>query len=144
MWSRYWDRTFPHRDRTAYRHTSRATRTYNCIAWAAGDDSAWWEHTDGYRWPNAPRTPDVASLVAVFTGLGFQRCFSGDLEAGVEKVAIYCDADGMWTHAARQLETGAWTSKIGRLRDVHHATPACLQGDLYGQVHCFMQRPRIA
>ena len=96
----------------------------------------------GYRWPNAPRTPELASLIAVFVGLGFVVCADGALEAGVEKVAVYRDADGKWTHAARQLESGEWTSKIGSLRDVRHATPECLNSDLYGEVGGFLKRPR--
>ena len=62
-------------------------------------------------------------------------------EAGYVKVALYAK-DGKWTHAARQLESGRWTSKLGIYEDIEHAAPQDLCGDLYGQIHNVMRRQR--
>jgi hypothetical protein len=62
------------------------------------------------------------------------------LELGYEKVALYADGNGEWTHAARQLADGWWTSKLGPDEDILYQTPQALVGDLYGQVHAIMRR----
>lgn len=50
-------------------------------------------------------------------------------------------SDGMeYTHAARQLEDGRWTSKIGAHQDLEHITLDCLLGDEYGQTVHVMKR----
>ena len=121
-----------------YTITSECTAEYNCIAWAAGDDSRWWQHHPGYHWP-AQRSPLVSSLVGVFESLGFAVCDNGEIESGFDKVAIYADR-GMWSHAARQLESGKWTSKLGPDEDIEHDNAECL-GGLYGAVYCYMKRP---
>ena len=46
----------------------------------------------------------------------------GPLQDGYEKIAIYA-LDGEPTHAARQLDTGRWTSKLGKHEDIEHDTP---------------------
>ena len=136
-----WDAYFSLRDKSTFRPTSLSCRHYNCIAWAAGDSKRRWEHQAGYKWPKAPRTEDIESLVAVFAGLGYSKCDDGSLEAGFEKVVLYVHfLRPRWTHAARQLPNGMWTSKIGHLEDVQHRTPECLQSGDYGRVHSYMRR----
>jgi hypothetical protein len=85
----------------------------------------------------------VASFVAAFATLGFATCADGLLETGVEKVALYVDAAGVPTHMARQLPSGAWTSKLGRLEDIEHDNPNRLAGPApsYGKVALFLSRP---
>ena len=39
---------------------------------------------------------------------------------------FYVKEDGQVTHAARQLNSGEWTSKLGRLEDVRHKSPDVL------------------
>jgi len=51
---------------------------------------------------------------------GYVRCDDGNREPGFEKVAIYADANGDFTHAARQKEDGSWTSKLGEWEDISH------------------------
>lgn len=46
----------------------------------------------------------------------------------------------VWTHAARQLPTGKWTSKLGRSEDIEHTTPEAVSGTTYGAMVCFMGR----
>ena len=77
----------------------------------------------------------------LFRVLGFEKCSGYELESGFEKVALYTQ-DGEWTHAARQLESGRWTSKLGMFEDIAHTTLDGLSGNLYGDLHCVMRRPR--
>ena len=67
-----------------------------------------------------------------------------ELEPGYEKVCIYTSDDGSPEHVARQLSSGTWTSKIGKLEDIEHSTPAALEGKEYGKAKVIMQRKRIA
>lgn len=136
MW---FDDMFPGLRAEGYTVTSDHTEDYNCIAWAAGDQSAWWSHAVGYRWPNAKRTPLIESLVEIFVGLGYETCDNASLEDGFEKVALYARGP-LWKHAAQQLPSGLWTSKLGPDEDIQHATPEALIGDHYGVVHCIMRR----
>ncbi len=62
------------------------------------------------------------------------------MEGGVTKVAIYGDIDAdSWTHAARQLPNGKWTSKLGDFEDIEHDTPEGLVGSLYMNLTCIMK-----
>ena len=56
--------------------------------------------------------------------------------------ALYTDAQGTPTHAARQLESGDWTSKLGKSVDIRHSTLAALGGEMYGRVAFLLRRPR--
>ena len=91
-----------------YEITSGQDGNYNCIAWAAGSQDAWWSHQPGYYWLGE-RGPDAQSLVELFRILGYEECAGHELEPGYEKVALYARG-GEWTHAARQVESGRWTS----------------------------------
>jgi hypothetical protein len=44
-------------------------------------------------------------------------------------------------HAARQLPTGRWTSKLGKAVDIEHDTPEGVTGPVYGAVVKFLRRP---
>ena len=57
----------------------------------------------------------------------------------MEKVAIYL-LNGMPTHAARQLSTGKWTSKLGLSIDIEHDSPDVLDGPEYGKASIFLKR----
>ena len=123
---------FPQLRASDFRITSRRTPLYNCIAWAAGSNDDWWEYRRGYTWPNAPREAS-GGCGAAFPGPRFcEKPRRGRVPASSE-VAIYGDADG-YTHAARQLPNGRWSSKIGRLQDIEHVTLANLTGTAYGVV----------
>jgi hypothetical protein len=123
-----------------HRVTSPETTDYNCIAWSAGDTGRWWE--PGRHWP-CPVPPDdysIGVLVAAFAALGFEDCGRDDQpEPGVEKVALYAAAQ-FYTHAARQLPSGKWTSKLGKWVDIEHDTPDDVAGGLYGDVVRIMKR----
>jgi hypothetical protein len=126
-----------------HRDTGPPSKKYNCIAWAARIDNDWWDPAEGRTWPgNAPRGLlgcKVSSLVMVFESVGFILCKDGSLEQGVEKIAIYA-IDEEWMHAARQLESGKWTSKMGADERIEHDTPEDLVGPWCGQIVTYMQR----
>ena len=51
--------------------------------------------------------------------------------------------ESVYQHAARQLENGTWTSKMGRKEErIEHDAPENLLGPLYGQNVTFMKRKR--
>lgn len=145
----------PNLVKDGYRVTSPRDKRYNCAAWAAGDEHTekWWEPQEplnkrGYFWPEGI-TPSLQldSYVQVFKTFGFSECDNGDLEEGFEKIAIYEDAEGDFSHAARQLQTGKWTSKLGPNEDIEHATPYGISGGLYGVFAKFLKRqfkPRVS
>ncbi len=56
---------------------------------------------------------------------------------------MFADALGLPTHAARQLASGRWTSKLGKAEDIEHDLHD-LEGDLYGIVVLLMKRPLSA
>lgn len=136
------EQDFPKLVIEGYRVTSNATREYNCIAWAAGVNDGWWDPAEGYMWPEgAPREYAKGALIAAYSALGFEICAGSQVEPGFDKVALYADGEE-WTHAARQLEDGKWTSKLGRNEDIEHNTPEAVSDTQYGQVICFMKRAR--
>ena len=61
------------------------------------------------------------------------------IEPEVEKVALYARA-GEPTHAARQLSSGRWTSKLGPEEDLEHSLEG-LAGPAYGVVVQILKRP---
>ena len=130
-----------------YRVTSPDTRRYNCIAWAAGDAENWWWPTsqgEVIHWPTgSPREETLAAFEAAFATLGYAVCDTEQPEDGFEKVALFAYSDGRPTHAARLLDTGFWTSKLGEREDIEHRLHD-LAGDVYGRVVLIMKRVRSA
>jgi hypothetical protein len=146
---------FPQLRREEYCVTSCEDLAYNCIAHAAGrSDMAWWPleyPMEGVYWPpDAEPVETVEAFVQAYATEGYAVCENRDLEAGIEKIAIYVDAEGTPTHAARQLADGSWTSKLGDWEDIKHRTLESLetsddpahQALSYGKVAVIMQRPR--
>jgi len=139
---------FPNLVTKGYRECSPATRKYNCIAWAANDANRCWDDPRlGYYWPqNAPRGPHIVALRQTFEMLGYEQCLDGELEPGFEKIALYSHEDEAreyaYTHAARQLSSGLWTSKMGfeEEEDIEHVCPWGLCGKEYGALSYFMKR----
>ena len=80
-------------------------------------------------------------FIEAFATLGFSQCDAVEYEKGFEKVAIYVDTSGKPTHAARQLSSGLWTSKLGNLQDIEHEIDG-VSGDLYGSVAVIMKRSK--
>jgi len=130
---------FPRLTDENFEITSPRTIKYNCIAWTAGAMDRWWQ--PGVHWPvNSSRNDHgIGNLVEAFRALGYEECENGTLEDGFEKVAFY-GSGMMYTHAARQISDGRWTSKLGQLEDIVHATVDALSGGDYGEVLQYMRR----
>ena len=131
---------FPRLTDDNHRITSPETSDYNCFAWAAGDAQNWWQ--PGVYWPTEATQDDygIAALSQLFQEMGYEPCEGEALEPRFEKVVLYSSAR-FYTHAARQLSTGKWTSKLGRTEDIEHDTPEDVAGGVYGDVAQFMKRP---
>jgi len=140
--SRPLDRLFPQLTTEGYEVTSPESPRYNCIAWALGQVDAWWwpdPMEQGY-WPEGVvRQDTLEAFIEVFGTYGFSLCEHQDLEPGHEKIAIYVNAAGKPTHVARQLSSGRWTSKLGRLEDIEPMTPESLSGSTYGSVRAILK-----
>lgn len=138
--------SFPRLSEHGFTVTSPPDTRYNCIAWAAGDSTHWWQPgvsgqpVGAYYWPtlNVQSTPET--FERAFAALGYTRCETGDHEPGFEKVAIYVDAGGLATHASRQLKDGTWVSKLGRSEDICHVAAEGVCGGHYGEIAFFMRK----
>jgi hypothetical protein len=71
--------------------------------------------------------------------LGYIEESNETLVPGFEKIAVFADDDGVPTHAARQLSSGAWTSKLGQAEDIQHPLRS-LEGEIYGKVAIILKR----
>lgn len=130
--------------------TSKASPDYNCIAWACNYNERWIQplylekpNLDCVVWwpPNASEGTDIVYLKLVFEDHGYFECESGEHEEGYRKVALYYfEETNEWTHAARELANGCWTSKLGHSSDIQHSTPETIESDVYGKVFCYMKR----
>jgi len=140
------EKAFPRLRASAYTVKSPRTRDYNCIAWAAGAMNQWWwpdpdAANDAVHWPaGIAREETLSAFAAVFAALGYVSCVDEAYEPGYEKVALFADAAGVPTHAARQLPGGRWTSKLGFLEDIEHDLHD-LAGEEYGAVVQLFPRP---
>ncbi len=139
-------RDLPYLNSGNCRITSPATAAYNCIAWAAGTSKQWWDPHALYYWPpNVPREITIEAVVQVYEGLGYSICIGGALEPGFEKIAMFARQlpdRKVPTHAARQLDSGEWTSKLGPCEDISHTSVDAVNGPCYGEVIYFMSRPK--
>lgn len=124
-----------------YEVTSEPTDAYNCIAFALGDESTWWDPNDeDAYWPeDVPREHSLSTYVRVFELAGYCECDDDALEDGFDKIAIQEDERGL-IHATRQVDALMWKSKLGRLHDIRHPLNALVQE--YGAVQLFMRRPK--
>jgi len=135
---------FPRLKTSSYKITSPFDDSYNCIAWAAQETQRkWWPDTMGIGyWPiGVVREETLQAFISAYATVGFKPCDSGEVEDGFEKVAIFTDGGGEPTHAARQLPSGRWTSKLGDLQDIEHDLDG-VAGTHYGHAKVFLKRPR--
>ncbi len=126
---------------TSFEQKSQPTARYNCIAFAAGVDSEWWDPAG--VWPSHVGLEDtVSNLIEVYKHHGFELCDDGTQEPGFDKLAIYGTDEGVvYQHAARLGYDGQWWSKMGPDDDIAHPALECLEGPKYGRVVKFMRRP---
>jgi hypothetical protein len=126
----------------AFQITSPETGTYNCLAWAGGDDSRVWlpDASGLFYWPGEPWEDTLQGWIDGFGHLGYVRCENGDVEDGYEKLVIY-GTDNYPRHMARQLPSGLWTSKLGKSEDIAHELEG-VSGEAYGTVLAYLRRER--
>lgn len=135
------EEVFPGLRGKVYQITSPKDLRYKCIAFAAGDNrNWWWPDADGDdTWPaGVARAEPVDAFRHAFATLGYRICEDDRLELGYEKIALFALA-GVPKHAARQLASGRWTSKLGPSEDIEHALHD-LEGEVYGSGILVMKR----
>jgi hypothetical protein len=122
-----------------YAITSKPSRRYNCIAWAVGDDRHWW-WPSGW-WPqDVAREESIGAFGLAFASVGYSKCDDDSYEPGFDKIALFA-FEGKPTHAARQLDSGDWSSKLGKSVDISHQLSG-LAGPVYGQVVQIFKRQK--
>ncbi len=137
------ERAFPNLRGSGYVITSPQDKNYNCIAWAAGDTSRhWWPTPFSYWPPGVARELTQTAFEEAFRRLQYEPCADGGIEDRFEKVALYANQSGAPTHMARQLESGAWTSKLGPSEDIRHNSVGAVEGSIYGSVARYFRRLR--
>ncbi len=134
---------FPESVQKPFIKTSEVTPSYNCIAWAAGDSSNWYEPDPMglYYWPpNVPRQYSIVAYIQVYESIGYIKCDNENLEEGYEKVAVF-GKKHIPTHAAKQLSSGLWSSKLGKDIDVSHTIDG-IENGLYGNIVQYLKRKK--
>lgn len=139
---------FPNLSHENHRITSEASGEYNCFAWVLGETMRRWDPVRPNYWPPGVSrdATDVGSFIAAFATERFVVCADSTLEDGVEKIAIYVHPTEGPSHSALQLADGSWSSKLGDFEDIGHHSEHDLEGTFpqcYGEVHTYMQRPRV-
>lgn len=116
---------------------------YNCFAWALSDDSVWIEPPDfadpGSETEFAEKFNEW--IVNRFREGGFEPITPATSGGDGEWIVLYA-VDGLYTHAARRLAGGKWTSKLGDWEDIEHDFPDSLEGPLYGAATTMLRRQR--
>ena len=134
---------FPKLNDYNHQKTSPKSSKYNCFAWATGHDDRWVDPYNRRFWLGADGSVD--GVISHFAAFGYEECHNIDLDPEYEKVVIYAKHENgvqSPTHAARQLPTGWWTSKLGPNEDIEHSDPSDLNSNDYGEPICFMRRKR--
>lgn len=124
-----------------HRVSSPSSGKYNCIAWAYEVSNKWmWPGNLDAYWPSDVTAEDaLTALIQVFVDNGYEECEDSRLESGFKKVAIFTREDGP-QHAARQLESGRWTSKLGAWEDIEHDNLEALECKDYGKATVFLRK----
>jgi hypothetical protein len=96
----------------------------------------WWE--PGFHWPQdlTPHSDgDLDCYIELFRRWGFEPCHSGALEPSYLKIAVYAEGRN-FHHVAKQLPSGAWSSKSGALHDLRHDSVGALEGSGVQRMAC--------
>lgn len=112
---------YPRLQASEHKITSQRTDRYNCVAWIERAMDRWFEPE--FFWPDGLPVPmdsaDLDCYLALFRSWSFEDCDSAGLEDGYLKIAVF--ATGLeFHHVAKQLPSGAWSSKGGPLYDFKH------------------------
>jgi hypothetical protein len=131
---------FPNSEKEPIKIDSPETSDYNCVAWILGKTNNWYEPDEEYDWiEGLPMSDDLNTMQAFFEHFGFQVCEKFDnFDSSIELIAIFAK-EGIFTHVAKLLKNGNWTSKLGNSYDVEHGLESISNG-LYGEVALYMQK----
>lgn len=88
----YKEDKFPNLSKTEYSITSKQTVSYNCFAWAAGENQRWWSPIDPdniYYWVEGVTDElTISAFIEAYQTLGYELCDNYELEVGFEKIAF--------------------------------------------------------
>jgi len=93
---------FPCLKKSSYKITSPIDPRYNCVAFAVGDLTQFWDDVNvkGYYWPpGVPRADTLIGWTKIFEIHGYEETDNRGLEPEYEKIAIYARSDG-WKASA--------------------------------------------
>jgi hypothetical protein len=127
--------------------TSDSTIDYNCMAWVMGVKDKWMDHwnyfqaTFGFD-PNTADHTAIGYADILVKHYGFEHCDDDEYEEGFDKVALYENNIGEWSHIAIRLKDGKWSSKLGDLEDITHDNLDVIAGGVYGHPVLYMKRPK--
>jgi hypothetical protein len=114
----------------------------NCLAYAMGDSSNWWEppNGQGQYWPDGfDEDTSVKTIEKILKLHGYTE----EIEIGTmpteDAIAIYGDGKE-WMHFAK-FSNGTWSSKLGDGHDVDGHSLEHLVGHIYGGVCKILSRP---
>lgn len=131
---------FPNSEKEPILIQSPETSTYNCVAWVLGKMDAWYEPDLDYDWiAGLPMENDLATMQKFFEYFAFEGCEKPSLSDFSEEIIALFAKDGIFTHVAKRLENGRWTSKMGNSYDVEHSLTSISDG-LYGEVVLYMRK----
>lgn len=123
------ERLFPNLQRWSV--TGEEDDNYNCIGWSLGGEQF------GWVWPG----DSIADFDALYESQGYIVSDNDHPERGKRKIALFCDAEGVPTHAAREVADGGWwESKKGHQHRILHRL-AELEGGFYGNVQRRYEKP---
>lgn len=130
-----------------FHFTSLKRKGFNCVGYALDlvnkDIDMFW-FRDMYGLDGAKLDHSVNGYAKCFRDyFGYEICDDGQVENGFNKIALYSDTDNDFTHIAKQLENGNWTSKMGTYEDIEHYNLEALSGTLYGKPMLFMRKKLI-
>jgi hypothetical protein len=133
-----------------FRITSPPNPANNCFGWTAGDENRRWDATPtmaptraGLYWPpGIPLLNTISAYMAAYETIGYAECEGPEPEEGMEKIALYVNPHEEPGHAARQLPSGTWTSRLGAANDIEHGAPEGVENLMFGRAVRFMKRPR--
>ena len=125
---------FPNLHGVQQKKTSEQDPNYNCIAWAFENNTRhWWPNQNRSYWPiQSAGLTAMEAFERLFSSGGWEETDDRNAESAYHKIALYA-LNGAPTHAARLLNTGAWTSKLGQSIDISHSLDE-LNGPIYGTV----------
>ena len=116
--------------------------SYNCLAYALGDESNWWEppKQPGQYWPPGfPSDLTIPTVESIIRAHGFSVEIEPAATPTNDAIAIYGIGDE-WTHFAKFID-GKWKSKLGEGHDVTDVALQDLEIPDYGSVVKILSRP---